>query len=53
MVTTGEILSYAQDCGPDAAKDLLELFGPDCFDGDYDEYSRAFGLIDLFCAADD
>lgn len=35
-----EILEYAQDCGEQAAANLLLLLGPDRFDGDYDTYHK-------------
>lgn len=35
-----EILEYAQECGEQAAANLLLLLGPDGFDGDYDTYRK-------------
>ncbi len=35
-----EIMEYAQDCGLEAAANLLLLVGPDGFEGDYDAYLK-------------
>lgn len=38
MVTPAEIHDYAASCGSRAAADLLLMYGPDNFHGDYDAY---------------
>lgn len=35
-----EIWEYAQECGQEAAANLLLLVGPDGFQGDYDTYLK-------------
>ena len=52
MVTVAEIVAYAEIFGAEAAKNLLLMYGPDSFAGDYEDYERAHALLTLYSAAE-
>ena len=45
MVTRSELENYAEGCGPEWARNLLLLVGPDGYDGSYDEYQQLMELL--------
>ena len=45
MTNRKEILEYAEVCGNQAAANLLLLFGPDGYEGDYDSYEELYNML--------
>ena len=46
-----EILDYANECGKEAAENLLILVGPDGFDGSYAEYEALEAELNQYYTA--
>ena len=40
IMTEQDLIEYREDCGNEAAANLLLLTGPDCFSGDYDDWMK-------------
>lgn len=50
-ISKQDILEYAQDCGAEAAANLLLLGGPDGYAGDYDEYKELEAMLEAMLEA--